>query len=65
MIIEGLKRYGYEEEAENLRLKSLELVADGGSYEYFNPLNGDPAGAHPFSWTAALAIDLLSHDSRS
>lgn len=60
LIIEGLKRYGFNEEAENLRMKSIELVTHHGSYEYFSPLDGSPAGAHPFSWTAALVIDLLS-----
>ena len=60
LIIEGLKRYGFNEEAENLRMKSIELVTQHGSYEYFSPLDGSPAGAHPFSWTAALVIDLLS-----
>lgn len=59
LIIDGLKRYGYVEEARLLREKSLELVTKNGAYEYFSPLDGSPVGAHPFSWTAALALDLL------
>jgi hypothetical protein len=35
------------------------MVAKGGCNEYFNPLTGAPLGAKDFSWTAALAIDLL------
>lgn len=60
LIIEGLKRYGYTVEAEYIRKKTLELVQSHGAYEYFNPLDGSPVGAHPFSWTAALAIDLIN-----
>jgi len=60
LIIEGLKRYGFEQEAERLRTQSIALVEKSGSYEYFNPLNGSPAGASNFSWTAALTIDLLN-----
>jgi len=59
LIIDGLKRYGYDDEAKVLADKTLQLVAKSGCYEYFSPLNGDPAGAANFSWTAALAIDLL------
>lgn len=59
LIIDGLKRYGFKEQAEKLRGTTLEMVAKSGSYEYFDPLNGEPAGAANFSWTAALAIDLL------
>ncbi len=59
LIIDGLKRYGFNKEAEELRSKSLELVANSGMYEYFNPLTGQPSGASNFSWTAALTIDLI------
>jgi len=59
LIIEGLKLYGFDKEAAILREKTLEMVAKGGFYEYFNPLTGEPAGAENFSWTAALTIDLL------
>jgi hypothetical protein len=60
LINDGLQRYGYKAEAKHIREQSLKLVADHGFYEYFSPLNGDPAGAKDFSWTAALALDWLS-----
>lgn len=60
LIIQGLKDYGFDKEAQVLTERSLELVAKSGMNEYFNPLNGDPAGAPNFSWTAALTIDLLN-----
>ncbi len=61
LIIDGLMRYGFDEEADNLRRKTLKMVAENGCYEYFSPLDGSPAGAENFSWTAALIIDLLKN----
>ncbi|MDB5163776.1 MAG: hypothetical protein JWS12_394 [Candidatus Saccharibacteria bacterium] len=60
LIIDGLERYGFKEEATAVRQASLELVSQSGFYEYFSPLDGSPAGTDNFSWTAALMIDLLS-----
>lgn len=59
MVIDGLRRYGFDDHAAVLTEVSLELVSRHGSYEYFNPHDGTPLGAENFSWTAALAIDLL------
>jgi hypothetical protein len=59
LIIDGLKRYGFKDHASALRETTLEMVAKAGCYEYFDPLTGEAAGAANFSWTAALAIDLL------
>jgi hypothetical protein len=59
LIIDGLKRYGFNRQAELLTRKTLDLVGNNGFYEYFNPLNGNPAGIANFSWSAALAIDLI------
>jgi len=59
LIIQGLRRYGFDKEADVLRDRTLELVAKSGYHEYFNPLDGTGLGAKNFSWTAALAIDLL------
>lgn len=59
LIIDGLKRYGFKDHAEALRESTLEMVGRSGCNEYFDPLTGEPAGAANFSWTAALAIDLL------
>ena len=43
-----------------LRERTLELVEQHGSREYFDPLTGAGLGADDFSWTAALALDWLS-----
>lgn len=59
LVIDGLERYGFKEQAKRLRKSTLLMVDKAGCYEYFDPLTGEPAGAKDFSWTAALAIDLL------
>jgi glycogen debranching enzyme len=61
LIIDGLERCGYKGEAQVLRDRTVQLVAKSGMYEYFSPLNAEPAGAANFSWTAALTIDLLNN----
>lgn len=61
LIIEGLRRYGFDDEAHKLRSKTLKLLDKSGMNEYFDPLDGSPAGAANFSWTAALAIDLIKN----
>ena len=65
LIVQGLKRYGFNEEAQKLAGQTIELVSKSGPNEYFNPLNGDAAGAENFSWTAALTIDLINDASGS
>ena len=59
LIIDGLKRYGFHDHAAALQETSLEMVGKSGFAEYFDPTTGEPLGAHNFSWTAALTIDLL------
>ena len=60
LIIDGLKRYGFEEEAEHIKLQMLQMIKKGGFHEYFSPIDGSPAGSQTLSWSAALMIDLLS-----
>lgn len=60
LVIDGLRRYGFDKEAYGLTQQTLELVRMHGAREYFSPKDGSPAGAHDFSWTAALALDLLN-----
>ncbi|HSX42598.1 MAG TPA: trehalase family glycosidase [Candidatus Saccharimonadales bacterium] len=59
LICEGLKNYGYDDHAAALRETSLDMVRKNGFAEYFDPNTGEPLGARNFSWTAALAIDML------
>jgi glycogen debranching enzyme len=59
LIIDGLRRYGFNDHADALTESTLEMVNHSGFSEYFDPLTGEAAGAADFSWTAALVIDLL------
>lgn len=59
LIIDGLRRYGFNDHADALTESTLEMVGHAGFAEYFDPLTGEPAGADNFSWTASLTIDLL------
>ncbi len=61
LVADGLERYGYKDEAKHIRTQSIELITKSGFNEYFSPLDGSPAGAQNFSWTAALAIDFIKH----
>jgi glycogen debranching enzyme len=60
LLWEGLRRYGYERQAAELRDRTLWLVADQGFFEYFDPLTREGLGSPSFSWTAALVLDLLA-----
>lgn len=64
LIIDGLKRYKFHDEAEQLMAQTIELVKTSGFYEYFSPVDASPAGANNFSWTAALTIDLLESSKK-
>jgi mannosylglycerate hydrolase len=60
LVAEGIELVGLGREAERLREDTLRLVAEGGFAEYFDPRDGAPCGAGSFSWTAALALDLMA-----
>ncbi len=55
----GLERYGYSDEAEQLRQGVIELGRRAGFWEHYNPLTGRGHGGEQFAWTAALVLDLL------
>lgn len=64
LIIDGLRRYGFQEHAQALTESTLDMVRIGGFAEYFDPTTGEGAGADNFSWTAAIVIDLLKNALR-
>jgi hypothetical protein len=65
LIIDGLRRYGFDDQANKLTNSSLSLVKKSGYYEYYDPNSGKPSGVNNFSWTAALTIDLSYKQLRS
>lgn len=59
MLINGLREYGRDDLADEIRDKTLELVSQSGYREYFNPVSGEGYGTGSFGWTSALTIDLV------
>jgi neutral trehalase len=59
LIIDGLYRFGYTNEAAALKANTIEMMRESGIWEYYNPLTGEGLGIKDFSWSAALALDLL------
>jgi hypothetical protein len=59
LIIDGLKRMGFQEEATALKSHTIEMMRQSGIWEYYEPLTGEGLGIPNFSWSAALALDLL------
>lgn len=60
LVILGLRTYGAGAEAERLAGNMRNLAHQHGFPEYVDPWTGSPHGTRNFSWTAALALDLLS-----
>lgn len=58
-IIEGLQRYSYDDLAETIRLDTLGLIETGGFREYYDARDGSGCGSTDFSWSAALALELI------
>jgi Trehalase len=60
----GLRRYGFVDEAREIRRALLELARREGFWEHYDALTGKGGGTAELSWTAALVLDLLDaeHD---
>jgi hypothetical protein len=56
----SLAALGLPDESARLDAATLRLVAGGGFAEHYSPLDGTPAGAGSFSWTAAVTLELLA-----
>lgn len=50
----GLEDEGLSGEADELRAQTCKAIARHGFAEYFDPLDGSPAGGGSFTWTAAV-----------
>ncbi|MEV6104916.1 hypothetical protein AB0M28_09400 [Streptomyces sp. NPDC051940] len=62
LLERGLRRHGFVDPADALRSAVVRTAAGSGFAEYVDPRTGRPHGARDFSWTAALALDLLADD---
>jgi hypothetical protein len=59
MIADGLAAAGETEMASRITRSSLDLIAESGFAEYYDPLSGDPLGGGRFTWTAAMVLEFL------
>jgi hypothetical protein len=57
LVWRGLRRHGHEEVAGHLASRTVEMVAQEGLREFYNPLNGEGLGARSFG-SSALALDM-------
>jgi glycogen debranching enzyme len=64
LLIEGLQRYGYDELADTIKRDSLDLLETSGFREYYDARDGSGCGSTDFSWSAALALELLHASKR-
>ncbi len=59
LIYQGLRRYGYDELANELAARSLALLEQSGFWEYYHPITGEGLGGNRFSW-AAVMLDMVA-----
>ena len=62
LLLQGLRRYGFQEKAEDVKRDMITLIECCGFYEYFDPYEGFGYGTDNFSWTAALFIDVAMEE---
>jgi hypothetical protein len=62
LVHRGLREHGQADVAERLGGSLLDAADRSDFAEYIDPLTGDAHGTRPFSWTAAVALDLLAAD---
>jgi alpha,alpha-trehalase len=59
LIYRGLRRYGYDDLADQLASRSFALLEGSGFWEYYHPETGQGLGGQEFSW-AAVILDMVA-----
>lgn len=57
LIIKGLRRYGYNDQADKIKQQSHQLIEKSGFREFYNPFSGAGYGAKDFIW-GGLLLDM-------
>lgn len=65
LLADGLKRTGHNDIADRVTNASLAMVQQGSFAEYYDPEDGTPAGGGSFTWTAAIALEILHQDGKA
>jgi glycogen debranching enzyme len=63
LIYQGLRRYGYDDLANELAARSFALLEKSGFWEYYHPETGEGLGGQEFSW-ATVILDIVALTSR-
>ncbi|HET9909880.1 MAG TPA: trehalase family glycosidase [Anaerolineales bacterium] len=58
LIYQGLRRYGFQDVADELAIRSFALLEQSGFWEYYHPQTGKGLGGQAFSW-AAVMLDMI------
>lgn len=56
-VCKGLRRYQMNDEADQLRQQTIQLIEKSGFREFYNPFSGEGYGAEGFTW-AGLTLDM-------
>lgn len=54
LVGSGMEEQGQDDLADRIRSDTARLMEQNGFAEYYNPLDGTPAGGATFTWTAAV-----------
>jgi len=65
LIATGLAEHGHRAQARAIRRSTRELIREHGFAEYFDPVDGTPAGGDAFTWTAAVWLEWASPTASS
>jgi len=63
LLYHGLRAYRFHDYSEYVKNAIIYLSQRFGFREFYEPDLGTDHGAHDFCWTAALVLDLLSHQT--
>ncbi len=58
MVVQGLKEYGYHEQATEIARRTALMIRASGFYEFYDPRTGRGAGAQNFTWPG-LVLDMI------
>ena len=64
LIYQGLRRYSFDDIADELAAHSFALLEQSGFWEYYHPETGQGLGGQEFSWAAVMLDMMISAEAR-
>ena len=58
-LVKGLRKHGYNNEADKILERTVDLIKLSGYREFFNPFTGEGYGAKHFGWSTLL-VDMIN-----